>query len=167
MCRQCNWLVTLNDHLKVVSAFNRTSLGIFSHKVSTMAVEKAFLCMDTVTYRYWWDYNPPVHRKWEPSGRHWRCTMHSLVNNQPAPGIWQGQQAPLRHQPQQLELQVPSLPPPLLDGYFYCVSVNVFFFLSQITSHSAIPGKPGAFTDFQGTLLPGHYKKNVSKTFQL
>lgn len=110
----------------------RTSLGIFSHKVSTMAVEKAFLCMDTVAYRYWWDYNPPVHRKWEPSGRHWRCTMHSLVNNQPAPGIWQGQQAPLRHQPQQLELQVPSLPPPLLGGYFYCVSVNFFFFFLRL-----------------------------------
>lgn len=63
-------------------------------------------------------------------------------------------------------------------GISMCVRQCSF---SQITSHSAIPGKPGAFTDFQGTLLTGWSRQavslvdterkakeeNVSKSFQL
>lgn len=69
--------------------------------------------------------------------------MHSLVNNQPAaPGIQHSQQAPRPYQPQQLELQVPSLPPPWLSGYFYCVSVSVLFLRLSLIQQSQASLEP-------------------------
>lgn len=151
--------------MKVVSAFNSSSTGYFSQRVSPMTIGMAFQCDGLVTYRQ--DYNSSVYRKWECTGSPWRCIMYSMVNAFHVSWIcccsrhitWLESPSVASA----LSAGTPNLI--LLGGYFKHAFTSVLFLSIPLIQWSQVSLEPS--TDFQGRLFIGwSYEKQPQWTLR-